>query len=157
MTMKRSTTLGKGLKFDFTKEGKSKNAQFYNLGSDFDQSHPHSPKWTFGISRSHYDKVYYEAGNIVDKNIPGPGLYDVLKPFGKDGPKYSMKGRSSEEKQKTKKLIVPGPGEYVAVSTSMTGKYPLSKYKNTSNIIWSHNKSKKLEYESKLFFYLSIY
>lgn len=156
MTMKRSTTLGKGSKFDFTKEGKSKNAQFYNLGSDFDQSHPHSPKWTFGISRSHYDKVYYESGTVIDKNIPGPGLYDVLKPFGKDGPKYSMKGRSSDEKQKTKKMIVPGPGEYVAVSTSMSGKYPLSKYKNTSNIIWSYNKSKKLEYESKLIFCLFI-
>ena len=119
------------------------------MGSDFDQSHPHSPKWTFGISRNHYDKVYYESGKILDKSIPGPGIYDILKPFGREGPKFTMRGRSSEDKDKTKKLIVPGPGEYTAISTSMTGKYPLSKYKNTSNIIWSYNKSKKLEYESK--------
>jgi hypothetical protein len=150
MTMKRSTTLGKGSKYDFTKEAKHKNSQFYDLGSDFDQKNAHSPKWTFGISRSHYDKVYYESSKMIDKNIPGPGLYDILKPFGKEGYKFTMRGKSNEDKgEKTKKLIVPGPGEYTYVSTSMTGKYPLSKYKNTTNIIWSHNKSKKLDYESK--------
>jgi len=145
MTMKRATTLGKGKKYDFTK-GKNHNSQFYDLGSDFDQGHPHSPKWTFGISRNHYDKVFYESGKIIDKNVPGPGIYDVLKPFGKDSPKYTLRGRS-QEGEKVKKLIVPGPGEYTSISTSTSGKYPLSKYKNTSNIIWSHNKSKKLDYE----------
>jgi len=157
MTMRRATTLGKGKKSDFTTEGKIQNSQFYNLGSDFDQNHPHSPKWTFGISRSHYDKVFYESGKILDKNIPGPGLYDVLKPFGKEAPKYTMRGKSSEDKEKTKKLIVPGPGEYDYVSTSMTGRYPLSKFKNTTNIIWSHNKSKKIDYESKLKFSYTIF
>ncbi len=147
--MTRSTTLGKGKKYDFTKEAKTKNPQFYNLGSDFDASHPHSPKWTFGIARSHFEKVYIESGKRFDKNIPGPGLYDVLKPFGKEAAQYTMRGRSSENKEKTKKLIVPGPGEYGFVSTSMNGKYPLSKFKNTTNIIWSFNKAKKIEYESE--------
>ena len=151
--MTRSTTLGKGSKYDFTKGAKNKNSQFYNLGSDFDQKDAHSPKWTFGISRNHYDKVYQENGKILDKNIPGPGLYDVLKPFGGEGEKYTMRGRSNEDKEKVKKLIVPGPGEYTAVSTTMKGRYPLSKYKNTSNIIWSYNKSLKLDYESKKFFF----
>lgn len=146
--MKRSTTLGKGGKYDFTKEAKNKNSQFYNLGSDFDQKNSHSPKFTFGISREHYDKVYYENGKSIDKHIPGPGLYNILKPFGIDAQKFSIRGRS-EEKEKTKKNVVPGPGEYVQKSTFTTGKYPLSQYKNTSNIIWSHCKSNKLEYESK--------
>lgn len=148
MTMTRSTSLGKGLKFDFTKDAKDKNSQFYNLGSDFDQKNPHSPKWTFGISKNHFEKVYSETGKIVDKNIPGPGIYNILKPFGKDGFKFSMRGKSSEDKEKTNNLLVPGPGEYTFVSTSVSGKYPLSKYKNTTNIVWSHNKAKKLEYES---------
>ena len=69
MIMKRSTTLGKGGKFDFTREGKNKNSEFYNLGSDFDLKNSHSPKWTFGIGRSHYEKVYQESGKIIDKNI----------------------------------------------------------------------------------------
>ena len=150
MTMKRSTTLGKGNKYDFTKESKNGNYQFYDLGSDFDQKHAHSPKWTFGISRNHYEKVYYESSKILDKNIPGPGKYDVLKPFGNQGQKFTMRGRSNEDKEKTKKLIVPGPGEYTQVSTTTTGRYPLSKFKNTSNIIWSLNKSAKLDYESKI-------
>jgi hypothetical protein len=148
--MKRSTTLGKGKKYDFTKI-KSQNPQFYNLGSDFDQGHPHSPKWTFGISRNHYDKVFYESGKIIDKNIPGPGLYDFLKPVGRDSPKYTMRGRS-QDGEKVKKLIVPGPGEYGYVSTAISGKYPLSKFKNTANIIWSYNKSIKLNYEGKYYF-----
>jgi hypothetical protein len=149
MVMTRGTTLGKGDKFDFTKEGKSKNSNFYNLGSDFDQKHAHSPKYTFGISRENYDKVYYENSKINDKNIPGPGLYDYLKPFGGEGQKYSMRGRSNEEKEKVKKMIVPGPGEYKQVQTSAAGKYPLSKFSNTKNIIWSLNKGNKFEYESK--------
>jgi len=154
--MKRGTTLGKGNKFDFTKEGKNKSSQFYNLGSDFDQKKSHSPRFTFGISRDHYDKVYYENGKINDKNIPGPGNYDILKPFGMQGQKYSIRGRSNDDKEKTRKLIVPGPGEYVQVSTSTSGRYPLSKYKNTANIIWSYNKSNKLQYESKIIIFILI-
>lgn len=146
--IKRGTTLGKGNKFDFMKEGKSKCSQFYNLGSDFDQKKAHSPRFTFGISRDHYNKVYYEDSKIIDKNIPGPGNYDVLKPFGLDAQKFSIRGRSGEI-ENSKKFIVPGPGEYAQVSTSKSGKYPLSKYKNTLNIIWSYNKSNKFEYESK--------
>jgi hypothetical protein len=145
--MKRGTTLGKGNKFDFTKEGKSKSFQFYNLGSDFDQKKPYSPKYTFGISRDHYSKVYYEDGKVIDKCVPGPGNYDTLKPFGKDGQKFSIRGRPNEEKDRLKKLKVPGPGEYAQVSTSKSGKYPLSKYKNTLNIVWSYNKSNKFTYE----------
>ena len=123
MTMKRSTTLGKGDKFDFTKEGKSKNSQFYDLGSDFDQKKSHLPQWTFGISRSHYDKVYYESNKIIDKSIPGPGLYDVLKPFGGDGNKYTIRGKPHDESDKTKKFVVPGPGEYGYVKTTDNGRY----------------------------------
>ena len=145
--MKRSTTLGKGGKYDFTKEGKNKNNQFYNLGSDFDQKNAHSPKWTFGIGRNHFEKVYAENGKIIDKNIPGPGVYDVLKPFGSDSQKFSMRGKLNDNKNKSNKLLIPGPGEYAAVSTSASGKYPLSQHKNTYNIIWSLNKSNKFEYE----------
>jgi hypothetical protein len=154
--VKRATTLGRGNKFDFTKEGKSKSCQFYNLGSDFDQKKAHSPRYTFGISREHYSKVYYEDGKVIDKNIPGPGNYDVLKPFGTEGQKFSIRGRSNEDKERVKKIIVPGPGEYAQVSTLKSGKYPLSKYKNTLNIVWSYNKSNRLKYEGKNFFKLFL-
>jgi hypothetical protein len=151
VTTKRSTTLGKGGKYDFTKEANNKNSQFYNMGSDFDLNNSHSPKWTFGIGRNFFEKVYQEKGKILDKNIPGPGLYNIIKPFGNDGQKYSMPGKNNEEKDKVKKIIVPGPGEYNAVSTSSTGRYPLSKFKNTSNVNWSYDKSQKLNYEGKIY------
>ena len=71
----RSTSLGKGDKFDFTKENKGKNAQFYNMPTDFDPNKPHTPSWTFGISRGYYDKVYYETNKMLDKNV----YLEVLK------------------------------------------------------------------------------
>lgn len=74
-------------------------------------------------------------------------MYNVIKPFGGDSSKFSMRGRLNESKDKSSKLIVPGPGEYSAVATSASGRYPLSQFKNTSNIIWSLNKSTKFEYE----------
>ncbi len=52
---KRSTSFGYGSKYDFTK---SKNtAPYYNMPTDFDTKKPHLPSFTFGISRSFYEKV----------------------------------------------------------------------------------------------------
>jgi hypothetical protein len=52
----RSTSLGYGTKYDFTKLLKN-SAPFYNIKSDFDPKSPHSPRFTFGISREFYEKV----------------------------------------------------------------------------------------------------
>lgn len=147
MTTRRTTTLGKGSKYDFTKDSNNRGSNIYNLGSDFDQKNPNSPKWTFGIGRNHYEKVYQDHGKILDRNIPGPGNYNIIKPFGNDGQKYTMQGKNNEEKDKVKKLIVPGPGEYNQVEISAKGRYPLSKFNNTKNIIWSFDKSNKFNYE----------
>jgi hypothetical protein len=51
----RSTSFGYGNKYDFTK---SKNtAPYYNLSTNFDPKKTHQPSYTFGISRSFYEKV----------------------------------------------------------------------------------------------------
>jgi hypothetical protein len=52
---KREASIGYAIKSDFTKGGN--NLPYYNLPTDFDTKHPHSPSFTFGISRSFYDKV----------------------------------------------------------------------------------------------------
>lgn len=116
------------------------------MGSDFDQKNSHLPQYTFGIGRNHYNKVYYETNKMIDKSIPGPGLYNVLKSFGSDGFKYSIRGKGNENIMENTKMIVPGPGEYAYVATSLSGKYPISKFKNTTNIIWGQSKEKKLQY-----------
>lgn len=149
--MNRTTSLGKGDKYDFTRESKGKNAQFYNTQSDFDPKRPHTPAWSFGISRSYYDKVYYETNKMFDKNVPGPGKYNYLKPFGSDTFKYSMYGKG-ESKNLGKKSKSPGPGEYPLVSINPTGKYPLSNMNNTRAIVFGVNKEKRFNYMCKIHF-----
>lgn len=52
---KRSTSLGYGTKYDFTKDQKNK-APYYEVKSDFGKDHA-LPSYTFGISRHFYEKV----------------------------------------------------------------------------------------------------
>lgn len=143
--MTRSTSFGKGDKYDFTSGSKNKNAQFYNLPSDFDGKKPHTPAWTFGISRPYYDKVFYETNKMVDKNVPGPGKYNFLKPFGSDSFKYSIYGKG-EAKNFSKTSKSPGPGDYPQISINPSGKYPVSKMKNATAIIFGVNKEKRFNY-----------
>jgi hypothetical protein len=144
----RTTSLGKGDKYDFTRDSKGKNAQFYNLPSDFDAKKPHTPAWTFGISRSYYDKVYYESNKMFDKNVPGPGKYKYLKPFGSDANKFSIYGKG-ESKNLAKTSRSPGPGEYPIISINPNGKYPLSNMKNATNIAFGLSKEKRFNYSCK--------
>ena len=99
---KRYTTFGLGNKSDFTKGEKGVNTQFYSNGTDFDKDHK-------------YKTFYYETNKMLDKNVPGPGGYNYLKPFGRDAPKFSMKGRSFEGKPSKTKDMSPGPGDYANV------------------------------------------
>lgn len=145
----RSTTFGYGTKYDFTKANKDKNAPYYEHQSDFDPKKYQHPAYTFGIARQYYEKVYCEASTFGDKAIPGPGNYNVLKSFGSDTFKYSLYGKGKNLSNKNK---VPGPGEYPIVSINPRGRYPLSKMKNATGIVWSSSKAKRFNYSSKKFF-----
>ncbi len=146
--MTRFTSLGKGEKYDFTREGRGKNATIYDLKSDFDTSKPHTPAWTFGISRSFYEKAYCEGNKIIDKNIPGPGKYDFLKPFGHETSKFSMTGKG-ESKGLSKSSKIPGPGEYPIVAINPFGKYPISNVKNVRNVCFGVGREKRFNYSCK--------
>jgi len=147
----RATSLGKGEKFDFTRENKGKNAEFYNMPTDFDPNKPHTPSWTFGISRSYYDKVYYETNKMLDKNVPGPGKYQYTKPLGTDAVKFSMLGRG-EDKKVARKSVTPGPGEYPIISINPNGKYPTSAMRNATTIVFGMSKEKRFDYSCKVYF-----
>ena len=141
-------SIGKGEKYDFTKEHKDKICKFYGKGSDFSEKNPYAPCYTFGVSREKYDKVYYETNKVIDKDVPGPGKYSTLKPFGYESPKFSIVGKHKEEKASDK---VPGPGEYVIAALNPTGKYFSSKFKSATNVIFGANKSEtRFNYLSKL-------
>lgn len=146
--MKRSTTLGKGTKYDFTKDHKDKNPQIYNSHSDFDLKHPHSPMFSFGIGRDKYAKVYLETAKMYDKDVPGPGKYDTLKPFGSGSAKFSIKGKTSD-KEIISKGSMPGPGQYpVTIQIKPTGKVPISNIRNIVNINFGADKSKRFVYDN---------
>lgn len=71
---------------------------------------------TFGISRSHYDNVYYpNQRNLSPKaasQMPSSSQYSPLisVPFGADGKKFAIKSRVPPLDPTTKEY--PGPGMY---------------------------------------------
>ena len=147
---KRSTTCGLGNKYDFTRTQKGINTQFYSNGSDFDKDHPHSPCFTFGVGRDKYSKVYYETNKMIDMNVPGPGNYNYLKPFGWDAAKFSMKGKSFEAKSTRNKDMSPGPGNYRNVyAINEKGKYPISNVENIRSFNFVNDKMKRFNYKCK--------
>lgn len=148
MKSTRAASIGKGNKYDFTREHKDKNCPFYEKASDFSEKKPYAPSYSFGISRSFYDKVYYETNKTLDKNVPGPGKYSILKEFGSESPKFSIKGKNTE-KLVTNSNKVPGPGEYQVAALNPTGKYFSSKFHSATNIMFGASKSNRFNYLSK--------
>ena len=153
----RSTNMGFGNRYDFTASQKNINSKFYGNYSDFDPQHPHGPKFSFANGRDKYEKVYIGSTVSNDKNVPGPGKYYILKPFGYDGVKFTIKGRNDNKnnnnnKNKNKKNGVPGPGQYpITVKINNQGKYPVSNISNISSLKFGLDKSKRFIYKMNKF------
>ena len=153
----RSTNMGFGNRYDFTASQKNINSKFYGNYSDFDPQHPHGPKFSFANGRDKYEKVYIGSTVSNDKNVPGPGKYYILKPFGYDGVKFTIKGRNENKnnnnnKNKNKKTGVPGPGQYpITVKINNQGKYPVSNISNISSLKFGLDKSKRFIYKMNKF------
>ena len=143
MRMTRYTSFGYGTKYDFTRDAKSKSPVFYDYQSDFDEKHPHGPKYTFGLGR---ENMYRNA----EKLGPGPANYNYLKPFGSNGIKYSIK-RKYERSKSCALLETPGPGAYNAVSKiNPNGTYIVSKHENVHPVEFSKDKSKRFNYNYEI-------
>lgn len=144
----RSTSFGYGGKYDFTKENKDKCQNFYNIAKDFDPTKSTgSPRYTFGMGRSHFEKVYYETNKSIDLNVPGPCKYNYLKPFAQDSLKFSISFRHDSDKLKSSSNY-PGPGQYKIVGINEKGVYPSSNFKNTSSIKLSSGNEKRFDYSN---------
>ena len=151
----RTTTMGYGKRSDFTLSQKGNNSKFYGNYSDFAPLHPHGPKFSFANGRKVYEKVYIEGQIPNDKNVPGPGKYYILKPFGYDGVKFTIKGRTENNNNNNKskyKSQSPGPGEYpIVVKINNTGKYPVSNINNVSSIKFGSNQRQRFIYKMSKF------
>ena len=134
MRMKRSTGIGYGNKSDFTKTTNSRT-EFISIKRDFDSGNQRGYKYSFGLGREYFGKAYCPGYKNFDKNIPGPGKYNVVKNLGSDAPKYSFHGVGERGLVHTK-LKTPGPGTYMpVVKINPKGRYPVS---NISNILVSN-------------------
>ena len=74
----------------------------YKLPSDFEKprtSYNAGKQYSFGASRTAYDRVYYKERIPHDRSIPGPGYYDQeAKTISKNRNKsFSMLGRIASE------------------------------------------------------------
>jgi hypothetical protein len=137
--MKRSTSLGYGNKYDFTLDAKSKSPVFYDFKSDFDQKNPNGPKYSFGLGRDRMYKSFDMAG-------PGPAKYNTLKPFGRDGIKYTMRIKYKRSSS-TGNFGSPGPGAYsIITKINPNGTFTVSKYENVHPVEFSKDKSKRFNY-----------
>ena len=81
---------------------------------------------------------------MIDKNVPGPGEYNVLKGFGNDAPKFALKGKGKNIMSETSRM--PGPGQYETISLNNTGKYPLSNLKNLRTVKFGNKDDKRFIY-----------
>lgn len=142
----RTTSFGYGTKYDFTKENKDKCQNFYNIDKDFDPKKSSAPAYSFGLGRSSFDKVYYETNKMIDKSIPGPGIYYKEKPFGSEALKFSLSFRHEDKGIKAKGKE-PGPGEYKIIGINGKGIYPNSNFSNTPSISFGNSKEKRFNYD----------
>ena len=128
---KRSTTLGYGSRYNFVPKDSENIPACYNYRYGVESKQPSSPKYSFGLGRD------YIKDNFEDKSIPGPGkYYSSLKSIGKEGPKYSMKGKYNNSLYGS--CDSPGPAAYDP-HTKMTSKgvFGIAGYKNVKSYDFS--------------------
>ena len=138
---KRSTAMGFGHKVNFN----TKNTpEFISIKRYFDKGNIPGVKYSFGISREKYSKVYYPGLQLIDLDIPGPGKYNVTGRAGLNSPKYTMRPKCVRKIEGDQS---PGPGNYSSIiNFNSKGKYPLSAISNVNTICFGNNKARRFYY-----------
>ena len=141
---KRSTAMGFGNRLNFT--AKNSDTEFISIKRYFDKNYQPGYKFSFGVSRDKFSKVYYPGLKLNDTSIPGPGKYNVRKGPGLNSPKFTM--RQKLGKVINTRPLSPGPGQYSPViNINSEGKYPLSKISNVQTINFGNNRTRRFFYK----------
>ena len=141
---KRSTAMGFGNRLSFT--AKNSDTEFISIKRYFDKNYQPGYKFSFGVSRDKFSKVYYPGLKLNDTSIPGPGKYNVRKGPGLNSPKFTM--RQKLGKVINTRPLSPGPGQYSPViNINSEGKYPLSKISNVHTINFGNNRTRRFFYK----------
>ena len=129
----RKAGIGYGTKYDFTKS--RVKTEIIAIKRDYDLgTKPRGFSYSFGESRSKFNKVCTPGNKLIDKNIPGPGkYYSNINTLGNMGsPKYTMRPKCGVTSLMNSSMRYPGPGSYEpVVKINPNGKYPISRCTNT--------------------------
>ena len=151
MRMTRTAGIGYGTKSDFT-INKNRKTEFISIKRDFDEGNHRGLKYSFGLGRDSFLKAYCPGYKNIDKNVPGPGKYNVIRELGADAPKYSLHTICGDRGWINKYMNNPAPGTYSpVVRINSEGKYPVSSISNiqchnfglSQSNRWSQYKRKK--------------
>ena len=159
--------IGYGDKSDFTK--RRLITEIVGVKRDFDKnSKTRGSSYTFGVARDKYGKVVCPGYKYIDKNVPGPGKYNVIRELGADAPKYSLHTICGDRGWINKYMNNPAPGTYSpVVRINSEGKYPVSSISNiqchnfglSQSNRWSQYKRKKnifiLNFKFFIFYFFS--
>lgn len=146
MKSKRGASFGFGTKYDFTKN--NAGSEFITIKRYLDKGNQPGPKFSFGLSRDKFRKAFCPGFKIIDKDIPGPGQYNVLRKPGEDSPSFSMHEKCNSNSFTKNFFHNPGPGEYTPlVSINSEGKYPISKIPNVKSPNFGIDKSRRFFYK----------
>jgi len=128
--MHRTAALGFGKKYDFTKAF-YRGTEFISIKRDFDKGNQRGLKYTFGLSRDKFSKQVIPGFKNIDKNIPGPAKYNIIKKLGNNSPYYTLHIICGETQWINRHMKNPGPGEYTPkIRINTEGKYPISRISN---------------------------
>ena len=133
----------------------SKEELIYKFAeNDFERKYFHGPKYSFPHGRENDNKIKKNGIKPeLDGITPGPGEYNILKPFGSDAPKILIRGhpeRDYEERkrqllEKNEKNVKPYLPD-ITIQIRNTGKYSVSHIPNVNSIkIQKTEKEKMIE------------
>ena len=143
VTMVRKAGIGYGLKADVTKNYFTPT-EFISIKRSYDKDYQPGLKYSFGLARDKFAKQVVPGFKNIDKYIPGPAIYNIIKKTGSESPKYTF--RKICDKTETfwynKYMPNPGPGAYTPkIYINTDGTFISSKIHNIKSANFGRDKS----------------
>ena len=139
----RATSFGYGSRYNFCPKDSETTPSCYNFCYGVQSKQPYAPKYSFGLGRENIKNNFTEA-------TPGPGkYYSPLKSLGKDGPKYSMKGKHLNSLYRISDS--PGPAAYDPhTKMNAKGVFGIAGFKNVKSYDFSKGIQDRFKYDKDI-------
>ena len=139
----RATSFGYGSRYNFCPKDSETTPSCYNFCYGVQSKQPYAPKYSFGVSRENMK-------NNNSDSTPGPGkYYSPLKSLGKDGPKYSIKGKSRNSFYP--RSDSPGPAAYDPhTKMNAKGVFAIAGFKNVKSYDFSKGVQDRFKYDKDI-------